>query len=252
MKDKVEISSNDKRHFTTIPNYIIRSGCRPNEVAVLAVIASFAWAGSKCTASVKTIAKYAGVKRNTVCDAIQEWEKRGQITVERTNKCSKITTNFDFTTNVAPWASSIHEDTAKNESSSIPLDTPAVSTGILPAVSTGIHKEDTIKKTNKEDSTNTENKIKKINEVAEIINVFKLAVNPMIPFNNITENTAAKEIIAQFGFERSIFLAKFAASIQGKDYAPTITTPYQLKIKYGALVAYAKKNNYKNNYIKIS
>lgn len=136
MKGKIQIEAADKRNFTVLPNHIIRCGGKPAEVLVLAIIASYAWEGSACTASIATIAAAAGVKRNTVCDAIKLWEERGQLVVERfKGKGTNIKTTFDFTATSTPWDTSIQ------------VDTTPVSEGIPLPVSRGIHKEDTVKNT---------------------------------------------------------------------------------------------------------
>ncbi len=128
-QDRIVFSARNKQNFTVLPNHLVRNGCKPNFFRVLCVIASYAWSGSSCTASISTMAKDSGVKRNTVVEAIKFWESQGQILVERSDGIgTKITTIFDFTQPV---------------SREIP-----VSTGIPLPVSTGILKEDTEKKTN--------------------------------------------------------------------------------------------------------
>lgn len=108
------------------------------------------------------------------------------------------------------------------------------------------------------ENTRTENttEIAPASGADEIINLFdtfkKTGLCPMINFGNKTQRAAAGDLIKKFGLEKMISAVKYAASISGDKYAPVITTPLQLKEKIGLLIVYSKKNNTKNNYIKIS
>lgn len=83
------------------------------------------------------------------------------------------------------------------------------------------------------------------NEINEIFRLFYESVNPLVPFNNKTQRDAAEELIKKFGFEKVKQMTEYAISIQGKDYTPTITTPLQLKNKFGDLIVYYKRENEK-------
>lgn len=77
-----------------------------------------------------------------------------------------------------------------------------------------------------------------------LINEFK-PINPTINFGNITERKSIKEMLKQFGYEKLLGTIKFAVSVQGQQYAPVITTPYQLKANMGKLMVYYQKENNK-------
>lgn len=79
-----------------------------------------------------------------------------------------------------------------------------------------------------------------INKVFEI---FYKTINPTINFGNKTQRKAIEELWNKFGLEKVIKMAQYAISVQGEKYAPTITTPCQLKEKYPALISFFKKNN---------
>ena len=79
------------------------------------------------------------------------------------------------------------------------------------------------------------------NEIGQLFDVFYSTVNPTINFGNKTTRAAADALIRKFGLEKSIEIAKYAVKVQGKPYAPTITTPYQLKEKMGALMIYGQQ-----------
>jgi hypothetical protein len=80
------------------------------------------------------------------------------------------------------------------------------------------------------------------NQIVFIFNLFK-TINPTISYGNKTNRQAIKDLIRQFGYEKTVNTVNYAISIQGIQYAPTITNPYQLKTKMGDLLVYYKKDN---------
>lgn len=81
-------------------------------------------------------------------------------------------------------------------------------------------------------------------KITEIIDAFR-KVNPMIKFQNKTERSASEELLDKFGDEKAVELALFAVSVQGQDFAPTITTPFELVKKIGKLRVFYERNNNK-------
>ena len=81
-------------------------------------------------------------------------------------------------------------------------------------------------------------------EINEVINFFK-GTNPTINFGNRTTRKAAEDLIKQFGYEKTKTIALYAVSVFGKQYAPTITTPYQLKEKLSQLMSYKLREDEK-------
>lgn len=77
-------------------------------------------------------------------------------------------------------------------------------------------------------------------EIQEIFNLF-YEINPTINFGNKTQRSAAEDMIKKFGAEKTINTVKFAISVQGKRYAPTITNPLELKNNMGKLLVYNKR-----------
>lgn len=84
-----------------------------------------------------------------------------------------------------------------------------------------------------------------------LFNIFYKSINPNINWGNKTQRSAAEWLINKYGVDRIEKIAKYSCSIQGKKYAPTITTPYQLKEKFADLNIYYEKNKV-NQIIKIS
>ncbi len=79
--------------------------------------------------------------------------------------------------------------------------------------------------------------------VNQIFDLFYENVNPGINYGNKTTRKAAKWLIDKYGLEVAKKLTKYAISVQGEKYAPTITTPYQLKENLGKLKVYRDKEN---------
>lgn len=78
-------------------------------------------------------------------------------------------------------------------------------------------------------------------ESQELFNLFYETINPNINFANKTDRSAADWLIGKYGLEKVLKAAKYAISIQGVKYTPTITTPYQLKEKMSALAKYKQQ-----------
>jgi len=79
-------------------------------------------------------------------------------------------------------------------------------------------------------------------DVAEVIDAFKrTGLNPHVSFGNITQRKAAEELIKEHGKEKVIKYVEFARAVTGKRFAPSITTPVQLRDKLGTLAIYAER-----------
>ena len=88
-------------------------------------------------------------------------------------------------------------------------------------------------------------------QVNKIFEIFQKSINPTINYGHRTNRKAVTDLIKKFGFDKTKRTVEFAMSIQGQKYAPTITTPYQLKEKLGDLLIFWKKNNKRREIIKI-
>lgn len=83
-------------------------------------------------------------------------------------------------------------------------------------------------------------------EIIEVFDCFR-PINPTINYGNKTQRGAAEYLIKQFGLDATIRAAKYAVSIQGKDFAPTITHPYELKEKWSKIGIFIQKQNSPKN-----
>ena len=82
--------------------------------------------------------------------------------------------------------------------------------------------------------------------VFQIFSIFK-EINPMVNSDDRTMSKDAQEMIDKLGSDLAIQSAEYAASIFGKQYAPTITDPSQLREKYASLIAYQERSKKKNS-----
>lgn len=83
------------------------------------------------------------------------------------------------------------------------------------------------------------------NQVNLLMDIFYETINPTINYARKDSRDAAQWMIDKWGFERVEKMTRYACSIHGKRYAPTITTPFQLKEKLSALKAYKDQNSTK-------
>lgn len=106
-------------------------------------------------------------------------------------------------------------------------------------LSNTIDKKDTIQKILTKDNSK---------DVSLLVSLFK-KVNPSyeILFKNKTQRASAQRLIDQYGIFRLSNLMEQLPSIISKPYAPTITTPYELEVKMGALISFIQKEKIKVN-----
>lgn len=82
--------------------------------------------------------------------------------------------------------------------------------------------------------------------VEQVMDAFHLTVNPTINYGNTTQRRAADLLVKQIGLDKVLAAIKFIHEVASQDhYAPTITTPFQLREKFGSLVSYAHKKQNK-------
>ena len=78
-------------------------------------------------------------------------------------------------------------------------------------------------------------------KIVTVIDIFK-EINPTINFGHKTHRSSIMAMEEKLGFEEVVKIAKIAVAVQGQRYAPTITTPTELRNKMGALAVYIKKH----------
>ena len=88
-------------------------------------------------------------------------------------------------------------------------------------------------------------------EIAELIYLFK-PVNPTINYGNKTQRKSIEELLKLFDYEKLKSMIEITVKHQGKEFMPTITTPWQFKEKLGAIKIYFERLKNNNNKFKIT
>lgn len=78
-------------------------------------------------------------------------------------------------------------------------------------------------------------------DIKALLTVFYSTINPGIKFGHKTYRTDARFLIDEYGLEKAIKYAEAAVAVQGKQYAPTIINPSQLREKLPLLAKYIKE-----------
>lgn len=101
-----------------------------------------------------------------------------------------------------------------------------------------------IKESKVKNSKVKENKVQIIATpgVAEVMNAF-YEINPGLNFGNKTQRSTCEWLLEKYGLEKTLATIEYVKTIQTEKYAPTITTPQQLKEKMGSLIAYHQKKS---------
>lgn len=78
-------------------------------------------------------------------------------------------------------------------------------------------------------------------DIVSVFDIFKPLAEPN--YGNKTQRSSIEELIKSYGLPKTLAAAKFAVAIQSEKYAPVITNPYQLKSKFGELIAFKARQD---------
>lgn len=86
------------------------------------------------------------------------------------------------------------------------------------------------------------------NDIALFIDEFK-AVNPSHSrlFGNKTQRASAERLIKKYGLEKMVAAVKYLATIKDRQFAPSITTPYEMEAKLGKLITFTLRDKQKSS-----
>ena len=238
-KFKLIDGSGDHNYFTIVPNYIVNHST-PYEQAMYLYMKRKAGETGTCWTSAKEIAKHLGIARNTAGKYRDKLVKRGWIEVvgfKRVGRTMQATPEYKI---VDLWELN-NQYYAKLKSSKDELFDKKSST-VEQKSSTVAHKEEPIKNQYKNQYGRLVKTSRDTNAVAKVIDAFKI-VNPMHTrlFKNTTERSSVESLLKQFTAEQLIGIVQSLPSSNAEQYAPTITTPYELETKLGKLIAYRQK-----------
>jgi hypothetical protein len=80
-----------------------------------------------------------------------------------------------------------------------------------------------------------------VDPINQIMEAFQMKINPTINYGNRTQRGAVQALVKLMGQEKVLRTIEYLESVSGDQFAPTITTPYQLKEKLAQLINYQKK-----------
>ena len=237
--------SGDKKYFTIIPNYILNHSSA-NDQALYLQMKRLANDNETCYASDKYFMDKLSIGRKAIKKSIQyllnhKWIKFDGFREANTKGGKQNVKTYKI---VDLWKLNI-KHYQKGVSERIPL---TKNKGVLERAQGGVQKS--TKGCLKEHQRRTVTKNNKNvlqtkvcdNKINILLKEFE-SVNPTINYGNKTQRKTLQELLDKFGYEKLLSIIKFAVSVQGKTYTPTITTPIQLKNKLGDLIVYYKKEN---------
>lgn len=192
-----------------------------------------------CFPSIKLMATEHSISRDVIMDGIKILVEWNIIEVEK-NKTSNGWKNNSYTLlDKSIWKLKPHQVADSNIASSDDIGNPP----------SRCRQPDQVAVSNLKETNNEGNKFKETHngnasvaetEIREIMEIF-YEINPTLNWKNKTIRAACKEMIDRFGLEKTKQMSKAVISIQGKPYAPTATTPYEMKEKLAKFKLYFER-----------
>jgi len=215
--------------------------CGVSATAVYLSLCRHADKKQSCFPSIKLIAEEHNINERTVSRAIKVLEKYNIVKKEKTRtKNGKWLNNSYILLNKKEW-----------DKQPTPLESPmdshrTITTQPQDNNDTATPLESPTNKTNHNKTNKKKTHIfagkPAVNEINLLLKEFEV-INPTINYGNKTQRKVLEDMLKKFGYEKLLNTIKYAVSVQSKQYAPTITTPYQLKEKMGALLIYYKREH---------
>lgn len=206
-------------------------GSESFQVLALVLRYTYGFHRKEAEMSINFIANGTGIKRNNVIRATKRLVSKRILLHD---KSSMI-----FNKNYDEWLVS-------KRIPSIQTDTGGVSKRIPLLVSKRIPKKDRLKIRTKDINTVATEVTTGHDEINPILEMFQMKINPTINYGNKTQRQAVTDLLALMGFEKLTRTIDYVVSIRSEAFAPTITTPYQLKEKLAQLINYQQKQSSKS------
>lgn len=173
--------------------------------------------------SLAHLAEQTRMSVQSVRTALDKLESTGEVTRTSTNRFTKIT--------LIKW-----EEYQGKEDKPTHRATNKQQTNNKQTTTT---KEIKKERSKEEDNNTASGDAEKINLIME---KFQMLLNSTINYGNKTQRKAIQDLLALMGEEKLIRTIEYASSISGEQFAPMITTPYQLKEKLAQLKAYYERS----------
>lgn len=190
-----------------------------------------------CFPSIKLIAKELSISEKSVQRGIEDLKKWNIVDVKKEKWKNGLWKNNSYILlDKSVWQPKPIQETVRDVDSQESISPK-------PQDSQGVDQEteSPIKEINKEENTFKETHIGNASvaggQVNEIMDIFS-KINPTLNWGNKTIRNAAADLIRQFGLGETKSMAEAAVSIQGQSYAPTVTTPWELKEKLAKVKAF--------------
>lgn len=185
------------------------------------------------TCGANQIAVQMGVSRSCVERAIARFKTEEQIEVQGSNKCSLITVNnWEF------YQKTEEQNEEQTRSQRGTSEEQA-------RTKEECKKNKNVRMKEPDPIPATPEVVAAKDEVNEILSAFQMKLNPAINYGNKTQRNAVSDMLKLMGKEKLLKTIEYATSVSSEQFAPTITTPYQLKEKMAQLIAYHQKQNNK-------
>lgn len=252
-KLRIQDESGDKKYFTIIPNYILNhSTLWDREVYIQ--MKRIAGEDGTCWTSRRTLARQCGISERRLDKSLaylveHKWISR--IGVKKVLTAGGVQEVNEY--RVADlWKLNIEF----YESKGVAPETPPTSKGIArkakrystdeaKGIAPGAHKEEPIQIRSLKDTARGADKL-----IPELINLFK-DINPSYKdwFARKPQREAARWLITEFGFQRASEMVAALPKLNAMPYAPTATSPYEVKNKYARIKAFLEQERGKKKII---
>lgn len=210
----------------------IRISGEARQVFDFIMLKTYGWGKKEDKISLSQISLGTGMSRVTCCKAINKLESMNIIT-KKGNSNINI---YGILKNYEHWKPLPKKVTAVKLLPKKVMTVTKKGNSLLPKK---VHTIDTITK----DTITIDNNISDdtSHNIQLVFKTFYEEGNEGINFGNKTERKAAEWLLKKYGLDKTINTIKYAMSLNGKPYAPVISTPYQLKNNLVKLIAYYKR-----------
>lgn len=220
--------------YTSVANELLEAfaqthsiGSEAFQVLMLLIRRSYGFHRKDAEMSISFIAKGTGLKRRCASRAVERLVSKRMIV--RTESIVSLNKNYD------EWVVS-------KRTPSVQTDTPPVSKRRTEVVSKRTPNKERLKETPERKILPADKSAGDEDQINLIFSVFYDTINQHINFGQKSWRQATADLIKAHGFDVVLKLTKYACRIQGEEYAPVITNPYQLKQKLAQLQIFIKKS----------